>query len=318
MENRYHALRAAARSLCDLEMSDYDDLDELSDDRIHAVVRANQSSLNAARHAISGRCWVPLQDNSDLHGHDFLAVRNLARIFAMEFLSAERRSELAEAVQIGVDILDLANACCRGGVMTDRLVSDTMIGIAINRLHRVRRDLTCTQYQWLTVEMMRVDDEREPFQNVDERDAEWEIANGMTDSAEFPIPENSEEEAALTALQAFAKLPQEAHRMVGRNADYGNTALLRLLAVDSALRACHRISGNYPCDLDALVPEFIESLPLDPFVDRAFRYRPENESFVVYSVGPSGADSGGQFGSWREVQLGNADLCLDVFQFSDG
>jgi len=58
----------------------------------------------------------------------------------------------------------------------------------------------------------------------------------------------------------------------------------------------YRISrGRYPKELGTLVPEYMSELPKDPFlVDGGFHYRGQAASYLLYSVGPSGKDDGGE------------------------
>lgn len=64
----------------------------------------------------------------------------------------------------------------------------------------------------------------------------------------------------------------------------------------------HRIArGRYPETLDALVPEFLAELPIDPWDGRPLKYRPADpakdphgRSFILYSVGIDGVDDGGK------------------------
>jgi len=60
-----------------------------------------------------------------------------------------------------------------------------------------------------------------------------------------------------------------------------------------ALRRHRMKHGKYPATLGALVPEFIGSLPRDPFSGAGYIYRREGEGFVVYGVGRNGVDDGG-------------------------
>lgn len=68
-----------------------------------------------------------------------------------------------------------------------------------------------------------------------------------------------------------------------------------------AVELYQRERGRYPASLDALVPEYLEVLPRDPFSDDAFRYRrfkddedPKGRGYLLYSVGRDGEDNGGR------------------------
>lgn len=76
---------------------------------------------------------------------------------------------------------------------------------------------------------------------------------------------------------------------------------LRTLVEVERYRA-HR--GEYPPSLDALVPDFVEALPIDPYSGKPFVYArvPDGEpyqgrGFILYGVGTDGTDNGGDFSS---------------------
>ncbi len=59
-----------------------------------------------------------------------------------------------------------------------------------------------------------------------------------------------------------------------------------------ALKQYKQNNGEYPGNLSALTPDYIETLPQDPFSGNDFIYRREGEGFAVYSVGANGNDDG--------------------------
>ena len=67
--------------------------------------------------------------------------------------------------------------------------------------------------------------------------------------------------------------------------DSARTALAAL-----RYKAAHK---RLPDTLDALVPDFIEAVPPDPFNGKPLRYRKEAGGFVVYALGENGTDDAG-------------------------
>jgi hypothetical protein len=51
--------------------------------------------------------------------------------------------------------------------------------------------------------------------------------------------------------------------------------------------------GELPRSVDALVPDFLHSIPRDLFDDQLLRFKPLTNGFAVFSIGPDGVDSGG-------------------------
>jgi hypothetical protein len=61
-----------------------------------------------------------------------------------------------------------------------------------------------------------------------------------------------------------------------------------------ALKRYQLKHGNYPADLNSLVPEFISAVPLDPVDGKPLRYKLNSDgTFLLYSVGENGVDDGG-------------------------
>jgi hypothetical protein len=51
--------------------------------------------------------------------------------------------------------------------------------------------------------------------------------------------------------------------------------------------------GRLPESLEALVPKFIEAVPIDPFDGKPLRYKRLEKGYTIYSVGEDGEDNGG-------------------------
>jgi len=72
----------------------------------------------------------------------------------------------------------------------------------------------------------------------------------------------------------------------------------RRLTITAIALERHRLHhGQLPPELDALVPQFLSTGPLDPMSGEPLHYRPNANGFVLYSVGEDGRDDGGDPGS---------------------
>jgi hypothetical protein len=83
---------------------------------------------------------------------------------------------------------------------------------------------------------------------------------------------------------------------LGRTAELDLQASARLRAARTALAIeRYRLKlGSLPPDLNALVPEYLASVPLDPFTGEAIKYGQLAKGYVVYSVGNDLSDDGGR------------------------
>ena len=88
-------------------------------------------------------------------------------------------------------------------------------------------------------------------------------------------------------------VPQEFKRLPINNAR--DLARDRFLMLRLALRAYRLEQGVYPPNLNALVPAYLSAVPADPFGGgEAMRYKLSGAKYVLWSIGPDGADDGGK------------------------
>ena len=79
-------------------------------------------------------------------------------------------------------------------------------------------------------------------------------------------------------------------------------ALRRMAAVALAIRLYEVDHGRRPETLEELVPNYLPTVPEDPFADdgRAMGYAPDAAPPVLYSVGSDGVDDGGEVHFYRD------------------
>lgn len=78
--------------------------------------------------------------------------------------------------------------------------------------------------------------------------------------------------------------------------------------VTLAIERYRKRNGEPPMSLNDLAPEYVSTVPLDPFDGRPLRYRVESDRYFVYSVGENLRDDGGDAGPDGDL----LDLVLSV------
>ena len=71
-------------------------------------------------------------------------------------------------------------------------------------------------------------------------------------------------------------------------------ARLHLVTAELALRCYKFDRGRRPSRLEELVPNYLSSVPVDPFSDRPLVYRPQGTNWLLYSLGTDKLDDGGK------------------------
>jgi hypothetical protein len=71
-------------------------------------------------------------------------------------------------------------------------------------------------------------------------------------------------------------------------------AQIRCTIAMLAVERYRKSHGKWPESLEALVPAWLERVPVDPYDGRALRYRRVADGAVIYAVGPDLTDNGGE------------------------
>lgn len=70
-------------------------------------------------------------------------------------------------------------------------------------------------------------------------------------------------------------------------------ALTRSLALAAAIQRYRLNNNSLPDSLDMLVPDYIDSVPADPFTNNRMLYKKDSRNYLVYSAGINRIDDGG-------------------------
>ncbi len=315
----YESLVSASKSLVNVEILNGDDLPIGSAAR--AYLLANQPALEQARRALARKCSVNLRFDETFfeeHIQHLSSARNLTRSFELEIDVAVEAGQFAQAARSSIDLLDVANAIRRGGLMTSLLYGLCIAGIGVDRLRRSRSVFDADTCRHVISALTRIEREQEPFEEVARRDFQWESSvkdadadEGRESAAEPSAELDDDSREIVEVLHSFMQLPGAARQGIHRQNDQRLTALLRMLTVDLMLRAWHHEHRTYPRTLEDLSLGSEFARPVDPWSLQPFQYRTMPDGFQLYSPGPLQRDHGGILGPWPQVAVGAADLGLD-------
>jgi hypothetical protein len=166
----------------------------------------------------------------------------------------------------------------RGGVAVDLFVGIASERIGTSRLSMLRHKLSAVDCRQLAQDLAAIEAAREPLEPVLVRDrAQWHHASGWEGRLELLFEDLTGESRVLV----------ERGRLVGR-------ASMRLAVCDLSIRAFQLENRKLPRELDDLVPEYLPSVPEDPFSGGPLVYRVQADGYILYSVGRNRQDDGGR------------------------
>ena len=127
--------------------------------------------------------------------------------------------------------------------------------------------------------------------------AKIDVENHRVSMRDTPTAEEEIEKltnAPLAFRYAFTAMLIPAYDKIILNMTSAQAGLDQAKIV-AALERYRLAKGNYPPTLAELVPAYLAKLPGDMFHDRGLVYRPDGDSFTLYSTGFNLEDDGGEF-----------------------
>lgn len=143
-------------------------------------------------------------------------------------------------------------------------------------------------------------------------EAYWSVGEALIDAIPRPFPEALAEFERVSAANRDVQWswPSRIISIVQTEASLRNAQIG--LAVDRYVLTY----AGLPDSLDALVPDYLDRVPLDPFDGQPLRYRRVGEGFVVYSVGKNLVDDGGvrkvKSGEYHVLETADELYCVRV------
>jgi hypothetical protein len=222
-------------------------------------------------------------------------LRPLCLALAAEGSLAAQEGDTAGAVRSYLSCVYLGCGTARGGVVTDWLVGAAFEGIGISGLSKVRHGLSAADCRELAQNLAAIDAGREPLDNILRRERAWSQHGlgwpGRLETLFDDLTGESHERQILYETKPYRRCQ----------------ASMRVLICDLNVRAFQLEQGELPADLSQLMPEYLPSLPDDPYSGAPLVYRVQGDGYTLYSIGHNRQDDGGR------PDFDDGDIVLDMY-----
>jgi hypothetical protein len=253
--NGHDALVAAAAQLVG-KVSEYRDL---SVDDLKSLVEKNADAMKLARTGLSHECRVQLYSQAEFQNHiqEITDLRNLALAFTAAGRLAETNNSLADAADAYLQAARIGQESGKGGIMIHSMVGIAIEAIGIVNLERLAPALDARTCAKIAKELYAGDEKTEPYGQTLKQEREWtRRVYGVRGQIAY-----------LFSFKSMRQMNKKWTLKVQTQRKRTRSLILQL-----ARRAYELDKGEQPKSLQALVPEYLPSIPLDPFTGAAMAY----------------------------------------------
>jgi hypothetical protein len=222
-------------------------------EELRSFVSQNTNALSLVRLGLSRKCQVPVEFTMNYANRrlpELASIKQLANALAAEGKLAELEQRTNDALMACIDTIRLGHESVRGGVMIDKLVGVACEGIGLNRLESLAPGLGEQECRQTARALEQVDQQGESLEQVLRMERTW---SGHSTGLAGRIVKLIQSGSMRAAEQKFSQRFQQ--RELQR----------RRLMLQLAVRACEAERGKKPDSASLLVPQYLSSIPVDPF-----------------------------------------------------
>jgi hypothetical protein len=279
-DNGYLDLLRAA----DTVDNNWANVDTLSGDELRAYLRKQETALALVRKGLARPCQAVLYEtmNDNLLTAEGQRIEKLSQILAAQGRQELQGGFLEPAVESYLADIKLGAAIANGGVMMHDGFGFVSERLGIEGLQKMVARLDDDACRMLAERLLEIDACREPPEASVARE-------GFYYSRTYPWKNRDN----ILSRAFLPNEPLSAQHVLFEAAAGEKRARLRLLVCHLSLRRFWLSKKDYPEALEELVPQFLATVPLDPFGDHILTYKKLRDGYLLYSVGYDGIDDSG-------------------------
>jgi hypothetical protein len=293
--NGYDDYLAAGRSI----VGDPSGTEGMDAAALRDLLVTNAEALRLMRVGLSRECRVPAATQmTNFTAHlDLPVLKRAAFLLRAEALLTACAGRTNDAARIHLEGMRFGREVSRGGFILHRLVGVACETIALEPLIQLAPALDEAGRRQVMEGLMKLEEQPVQWSEI------WRTERAFMrhQAGRNPNP--------LRGLLDYWSARDEL-----RKAEYRHhlpAVLARLLWLELAVRSHVAEHGRPPETLAELVPQWLPSLPTDPFTGRPFEYRRQGRNWLLYSLGPDRVDDGGVSVSRVSDPQARGDVRLD-------
>ncbi len=261
--------------------------DLLSPQALVTEVAGVLPALQLVQDGLKKDCWNP-HGYKPFEWQDWAALGYITDAYCGQAALARQNGDEQVLLEEDLAYLRLSIAVGRG-LPADGIINDVFYRYepdVANSLWDLSAHLSLVRIREIVVELSELDSRREPWEVLAERERIFE--------------ENATWQRHLNWL--LRKWSGQDRSAMSRQQYLRRVTQLRVLILKLAARAYEKEKGHPPAVPADLIPDYLPSIPGDPFDGGQLKYCVIGNSYTLYSVGRNGIDDGGSDGGTTVIE----------------
>jgi hypothetical protein len=232
-------------------------------EQLRETTAANAEALALARAGLSNECLVPVpfsQADIENHTSDLADLKRLAQALAAEGKLAEMENRPDDAAKSYLDTIHLANESARGGVLIDELVGMAIEAIGTSHLQKIADHPDAKSCRETATALEALDSQKQTWNEVMQQEHTW--SRRAFTGIRYEIIRLMGDKPLKKAFQKAGQKFQEQQMKTRR------------LIIDLAAHAYELDKGKPPASVADLVPDYLKTIPQNPFTGTNMVYSP--------------------------------------------
>lgn len=240
-----------------------DDFRKMNREQLQALVASNSAALQSIRSNLNGPIQVPLDYSINYSTKaltDLSGFKRIATAYLAESQLAQVENRPADAANSCLDTIRLGVKCSRGGLLIHALVGMAVESMGTSELAKFADNLDQKTCKNAAKELEGIEAQKQTWDEILKQEHYWS-------SRTFPG-------ARYLVVRLFTSRSTRATEARAEQKFKTDQANTRKLMIHLAARAYSLENGHPPASIADLVPNYLNTIPLDPFLGTNMTYLP--------------------------------------------
>lgn len=246
----------------------FGNIEKFGETELRALLTTNAKAMTLGRLGLTRECRVPIQYSatySEGHIVDIVAMRRFAQALCGEGKLAEMENRPSDAFKSYLDCVRLGNQSARGGLLIDKMIDLAIEGIGLNAINKMTNQISLPDCRNAIQTLETLEANTESADDILKRDKIWSRQTYSWVAYSRMMIGRMVQDKTLNPTRP----PPNWKNMIQSKEN-----ARRKLLVDIAARAFELEKGERPKTINDLVPDYLKTIPLDPFTGTNMVYQP--------------------------------------------